>query len=157
MRHFPATLTRAQSDTLIDRIERGFDEYGYGLWALERGRGGELLGFTGLQAVPADLPFAPATEIGWRLARAAWGHGYATEAARAALSFGASGTALTEVVSFTSVGNERSRGVMRRLGMTHEPDEDFDHPQLAPDSPLRRHVLYRISLATPDAPRTSPA
>jgi ribosomal-protein-alanine N-acetyltransferase len=144
MRHFPAALSRAQSNALVDRIESGFDECGYGLWAVERVSDGELLGFTGLQAVPPDLPFAPATEIGWRLARAAWGHGYATEAAQAALVFGASRTELTDVVSFTSVGNERSRAVMCRLGMTHQPSEDFDHPQLSPDSPLRRHVLYRL-------------
>ncbi len=148
MRHFPAPLSHEQSDALVDRIEAGFDEYGYGLWALEPAGGGELLGFTGLQAVSPALPFAPATEIGWRLARAAWGHGYATEAARAALAFGASETPLTEIVSFTSVGNERSRAVMRRLGMTHDPAEDFDHPQLPAGSPLRRHVLYRIDLGS---------
>lgn len=144
MRHFPAALSRSDSDALIDRLEDHIDAHGYGLWALERLDDGRLLGFVGLQTVPPELPFAPTTEIGWRLARSAWGQGYATEAARAALRFGFAGVGLAEIVAFTTVGNTRSRAVMERLGMTRDPAEDFDHPGIAPPSPLRRHVLYRI-------------
>jgi ribosomal-protein-alanine N-acetyltransferase len=85
----------------------------------------------------------PTVEIGWRLARDAWGYGYATEAARAALAFGFSEVRLDEIVSFTVTANTRSRAVMERIGMTHDPDGDFDHP-LLPDWPHRRHVLYRL-------------
>ena len=135
MRHFPATLTREESDALVDRIEARFEQYGYGLWALDRD--GVFLGFTGL--APADgLPFSPALEGGWRLARHAWGQGYATEAARAALEVGL--TVTDSIVSFTAVTNERSWRVMERLGMRRE--DEFDHPRV-PDGPLKRHYLYR--------------
>ncbi len=145
MEHFPATLDRAASDALIDSIEAGFERHGFGLWVLEPREGGELLGFTGL-AVPAfEAHFTPAVEIGWRLARPAWGHGYATEAAGAALAYGFDEVGLEEVVSFTAAENLRSRAVMERLGMTHDPAEDFDHPSLPPGHSLERHVLYRIS------------
>jgi RimJ/RimL family protein N-acetyltransferase len=144
MEHFPATLDRAASDALIESIEAGFERHGFGLWALEPREGGELLGFAGL-AVPAfEAHFTPAVEIGWRLARPAWGYGYATEAAGAALAFGFEQAGLAEVVSFTAVGNALSRAVMERLGMTHDPAEDFDHPSLPSGHPLERHVLYRL-------------
>lgn len=143
MRYFPARLTREDSDAFVDRIEARFDEDGYGLWALERA-GGEFLGYTGLAPARADLPCAGAIEIGWRLVRAAWGHGYATEAAREAVRFGFEQAGLAEVVSFTAVVNVRSRRVMERLGMTRDPAEDFDHPALPAGSPLRPHVLYRL-------------
>ena len=86
----------------------------------------------------------PAVEVGWRLAGPAWGRGYATEAARAALEFGFDRAGLEEIVSFTSAGNRRSRAVMERIGMSHDPDDDFDHPGIEPGHPLRRHVLYRV-------------
>ncbi|GAA0373047.1 GNAT family N-acetyltransferase [Microbispora corallina] len=142
MEHFPAPLSREQSDALADRVEEGFEEHGFGLWAVEAG--GEFIGFTGLSVPRFTAHFTPCVEIGWRLARSAWGHGYATEAARAALADGFGRAGLTEVVSFTAVSNLRSQAVMRRLGMTHDPAEDFDHPALFDDSPLRRHVLYRL-------------
>lgn len=142
MRHFPAPLDRAESDAFVDRIETGFDRLGFGLWALERRDDGAFLGFTGLAVVRPDLPFAPAIEVGWRLASGAWGQGFATEAARAALRVGfESGHA--EIVSFTAVVNAPSRRVMERLGMRRDPADDFDHPALPDGSPLRRHVLYR--------------
>jgi RimJ/RimL family protein N-acetyltransferase len=147
MEHFPAGLTRAESDSMIDRVDGRFDEVGYGLWALEIAATGEFIGFTGLQA-PAfgfEAPFMPAVEVGWRLARSAWGHGYATEAARRALAVGFDDVGLAQIVSFTSTTNLRSQAVMARLGMTHDPADDFDHPKLPADSPLRRHVLYRIT------------
>jgi ribosomal-protein-alanine N-acetyltransferase len=144
MEFFPAPLSRAESDDLIDRIEAGFDRDGFGLWALEL-RGGGFIGFAGLARPEIAARFMPAVEVGWRLARHAWGHGYATEAARAALGFAFGPAALEEVVSFTSVGNARSRAVMERLGMTRDPAEDFDHPGIPIGDPLRRHVLYRLS------------
>ncbi|GIH71493.1 GNAT family N-acetyltransferase [Sphaerimonospora thailandensis] len=138
MEHFPAPLTREESDALADHIESGFEQRGFGLWAVEAD--GQFIGFTGL-SVPR---FTPCVEIGWRLARSTWGHGYATEAALAVLADGFGRVGLTEIVSFTAVPNLRSQAVMRRIGMTRDPEEDFDHPALPKGSPLRRHVLYRI-------------
>jgi ribosomal-protein-alanine N-acetyltransferase len=145
MRHFPAPLSPAESDALVDRIVADFARCGWGLWALEERETGRFLGFTGLASVTFEAPFAPATEVGWRLRRDAWGRGFASEAARAALAFAFSddGLALDEVVSFTTQGNERSRAVMGRLGMRRDPAGDFDHPALPVGHRLRRHVLYR--------------
>jgi len=145
MEHFPAVLDRAGSDDLVDRIETGFAAYGFGLWALEVMDTGHFIGFTGLSVPRFDAPFTPAVEVGWRLARNAWGQGYATEAARAALAIGFDDLDLGEIVSFTSVGNARSRAVMDRLGMTRDPADDFDHPSMPSGHRLRRHVLYRIT------------
>jgi RimJ/RimL family protein N-acetyltransferase len=117
------------------------------LWALELGATGQFIGSTGLSVPRFDAAFTPAVEIGWRLARAAWGFGYATEAATAALDVAFDTFGLDEVVSFTAEGNERSRAVMRRLGMSHDAAEDFDHPSLPVGHRLCRHVLYRITAA----------
>lgn len=140
----PGPLTRAESDLFVERIEAHFGEHGFGLWALEVVGGPSLIGYAGLLRTGFDAHFTPAVEIGWRLARSAWGLGYATEAARAALDYGFDVADLDEVVSFTVPANTRSRAVMERLGMTHEPRDDFDHPSLPQGHPLRRHVLYRI-------------
>lgn len=149
MRHFPAPLDRAASDALADRIAGRLDAHGWGLWAVEVD--GRFAGFTGLNPVPEavrDLVAGcPSTEIGWRLARWAWGRGYATEAATAALTHGFAALGLPEVVSFTARGNDRSRAVMERLAMTHDPADDFDHPAIAPGHPVRGHVLYRRGAA----------
>jgi RimJ/RimL family protein N-acetyltransferase len=145
MRHMPSVLTRSESDGLIADIEARFTRDGFGLWALELRDSGELLGFTGLSAVPFAEHFTPAVEVGWRLRRSAWGSGYATEAARTSLAFGFGELALTEIVSFTGAANSRSRAVMERLGMRRDPRDDFEHPLVAPDSPLRAHVLYRLA------------
>jgi RimJ/RimL family protein N-acetyltransferase len=145
MRYFPAPLTADQSDALIDRIERGLERDGWGLWALELRKIGSFIGFTGLARATFEAQFTPAVEIGWRLAREAWGHGYATEAARAAARFGFQELGLEELVSFTAVGNARSRTVMHRLHMTHDPAEDFEHPTVPEGHPARRHVLYRLA------------
>ncbi|MCC2333815.1 GNAT family N-acetyltransferase [Cellulomonas wangsupingiae] len=145
MRYFPAPLTRQESDALAARAQAWLEENGWGLWALEVD--GRFAGFTGL-ARPSWNPSL--TEVGWRLPRWAWGHGYATEAARQALAVGFDELGLTEVVSFTAVANERSRAVMRRLGMTRDPADDFDYPPRPEGHPLRRHVLYRVQ-----APGTS--
>jgi RimJ/RimL family protein N-acetyltransferase len=146
MEYFPAPLTRADSDRLIARIEAGFDLRGYGLWALELRASGQLVGFAGLDVPSFKAHFTPAVEIGWRLARSAWGQGYATEAAQVSLAFGFEQAGLGEIVSFTSTTNLRSQAVMKRIGMTHDPADDFDHPALEDGDPLRRHVLYRISV-----------
>jgi ribosomal-protein-alanine N-acetyltransferase len=144
MRHFPAPLTREESDAFMDRMEAKLAADGWGLWALEARDGGELLGFTGLNVPRFEAHFTPAIEVGWRLARSAWGHGYASEAARAALAYGFGTLALPEIVSFTVAANARSRAVMERIGMTRDPADDFDHPSLPPGHPIRRHVLYRV-------------
>jgi ribosomal-protein-alanine N-acetyltransferase len=144
VRLLPAPLTRAESDALVDRIEREFGERGFGLWAVEIVDGGRFAGFVGLHVPRFRAHFTPAVEIGWRLARDAWGRGYATEAARAALAFGFGTVGLEEIVSFTVPANARSRAVMERLGMTRDPADDFDHPALRAGHPLRPHVLYRL-------------
>ena len=148
MELFPSTLTRSESDGLIDRIEKHFDQHGFGLWAVGVVDGASFIGFVGVSVVPFDAHFTPAVEVGWRLAREHWGRGYATEGARAALALAFGDVGLAEVVSFTAVANRRSRAVMERLGMTHDPADDFDHPRLAPDSPILRHVLYRLRCPT---------
>jgi ribosomal-protein-alanine N-acetyltransferase len=144
MEHFPAPLSRAESDELVEAIEAGFDCEGFGLWAVELAGSGEFIGFTGIAVPSFEAPFTPAVEVGWRLARPSWGNGYATEAATASLEFAFQRQGLAEVVSFTSIGNARSRAVMERLGMTHDPADDFEHPHIAEGDSLRRHVLYRI-------------
>lgn len=147
MEHFVAPLTRAQSDAFVDAIEASFDELGFGLWALEERSSGALLGFTGLWHQVFPAPFTPAVEVGWRLARPAWGFGYATEAARASLAYGFDEAGLDEIVSMTATTNARSIAVMERLGMTHDPADDFDHPKVPEGHRLRRHVLYRARRA----------
>lgn len=144
MRHFPSTLSFEESAALIERIEAGFDACGYGPWAVELPGETSFVGFVGLSQVDPALAFAPAVEVGWRLARPYWGRGLATEAALAAVAFGFERHALSEIVSFASVENLRSRGVMERIGMQHDPSDDFDHPLLPDGHPLRRHVLYRL-------------
>jgi RimJ/RimL family protein N-acetyltransferase len=145
MRYFPAPLSRTESDALADRIRTSLDENGWGLWAVEVGRNGEFAGFVGLAEPGFEAHFIPAVEIGWRLLPATWGNGYATEAARAALAFGFGALALDEIVSMTTPANTRSLRVMTRLGMTRDPEDDFQHPRLPPGHPLRPHVLYRLS------------
>ncbi|RZU76711.1 ribosomal-protein-alanine N-acetyltransferase [Micromonospora kangleipakensis] len=145
MEHFPAPLTRRDSDLLVDRIEAGFEQHGFGLWAIEVVTTGQFVGLTGLSVPGFEAHFIPAVEVGWRLARPAWGQGYATEAARAAIDYGFTRAALPMIVSFTAAINARSRAVMERLGMARDPADDFDHPDLPPGHRLRRHVLYRIS------------
>ena len=134
--------TRAESDALTERINAEIEREGWGFWALEVVGGESLIGMAGLHRVDPSFPFAPAVEIGWRLHPTHWGHGYATEAAAAALNHGFAG-GLEEIVAFTAAGNLRSQAVMRRIGMVRDPAADFDHPALPVDSPLRPHVLYR--------------
>jgi RimJ/RimL family protein N-acetyltransferase len=149
MEFFPDLLTRQQSDRLIETIESGFEQRGFGLWAVEVRATESFIGFTGLNEPSLEAHFIPAVEVGWRLARAAWGEGYATEAARASLAFGFEEIDLDQIVSFTSSGNVRSRAVMERIGMTRNPSDDFEHPDLPDGHPLRRHVLYRTGRPVP--------
>lgn len=145
VRYLRGPLDRAASDAFLDRIEKGFERYGFGLWAVEVADSGLFLGFTGLAVQTFPAHFTPAVEVGWRLARHAWGHGYATEAADAALEFAFTAAGLREVVSITTRTNQRSIAVMRRLGMTTDPAENFEHPLLPRGHPLRPHVLYRLT------------
>jgi RimJ/RimL family protein N-acetyltransferase len=147
MEHFPATLTRGESDALADRIERDMADRGWGLWAAEvtEGDPADFIGFIGLNPTNFDPPLVSGIEVGWRLDRPYWGHGYATEGATAAVTFAFSDLGLDEIVSMTSPANERSRRVMERLGMTRRAEDDFDHPRIPPGNPIRRHVLYRLT------------
>lgn len=140
---FPQTLDREASDALVDRIEANFDARGYGLWALERKDTGDFIGFTGLSPMPDDVPGAGGVEIGWRLVRAAWHHGYATEAARAAVTVAFDGAGLPELWSMTAVLNEPSQAVMRRVGMTEVAR--FDHPRVPDGHELQPHVTYHLA------------
>jgi RimJ/RimL family protein N-acetyltransferase len=152
MEHFPSTLTTAQSAEMIERLREQWASHGWSWWAVGSLESGEFLGAVGLLLVDLDAPFNdpedPSIEVGWRLRRAAWGQGFATEAATAALDWAFGLQAAEEVVSFTAPVNHRSRRVMEKLGMRHDPDGDFDHQRVEPGSTLRRHVLYRL-------PRTS--
>jgi ribosomal-protein-alanine N-acetyltransferase len=156
MRYFTRPLGADESDAMVGRIESRFDEHGYGLWAVERRADRAFLGFTGLATTeslgfvgPAAAllgpPPIPEAEIGWRFARFAWGQGYATEAARAALRFGFDSAGMHEIVSLTSTLNLRSMRVMERIGLHRDPAEDFDHPRIPEGSPIRRHALYRLT------------
>lgn len=135
-------LTRQESDELVDRIQRHIAEHGFGFWAVARKADAAVIGLAGLMVVGPEMPAAPGVEIGWRLAPETWGHGYASEAAQAALAWGFANRDLAEIVAFTAQSNLRSQAVMRRIGMAADPARDFDHPRLAADHPLRRHVLF---------------
>jgi RimJ/RimL family protein N-acetyltransferase len=160
MEYLPAVLSRAESDAAAARIRAELAGRGFGLWALEVPGVAPFIGFTGLAVPRFEAHFTgkrstqrgqspsgvvrECVEIGWRIAREHWGRGFAPEAARKALADGFGRLGLEEIVAFTAVGNVRSRRVMEKLGMTHEPADDFDHPGLPAGHPLRRHVLYRI-------------
>jgi RimJ/RimL family protein N-acetyltransferase len=144
MRFFEEPLSHERSDAWARAIAAVIEDQGWGLWALERRDTGEFIGFTGLQVPRHELPFNPCVEVGWRLARSAWGQGFATEAGRASLAHAFGPLELDEVVSMTAVTNLPSRRVMERLGMTRDEHADFDHPAVSAGHPLQRHVLYRI-------------
>ena len=147
MEFFPKVLTRAESDVVAGRIRDHFARHGFGLWAVEAPGVVDFMGFVGLAVPSFEAHFTPCVEIGWRLAREHWGHGYATEAATAALAFGFGDRALEEIVAFTVPANIPSRRVMGRLGMRRLPADDFEHPAIADGHPLRSHVLYRLRRA----------
>jgi RimJ/RimL family protein N-acetyltransferase len=144
MEYFPSVLSRPDSDALAERIAAHIETKGWGLWAVEVPGATGFAGYVGLAEPGFTAHFTPCVEIGWRLAHEHWGHGYAIEGARAALASGFTSLTLDEIVSFTVPANLRSRRVMERLGMTRAEADDFDHPGLPVEHPLRRHVLYRI-------------
>jgi RimJ/RimL family protein N-acetyltransferase len=145
MTYMTALLDRRDSDALAARIREQFEQRHFGLWAVEIPEVASFIGYVGLSVPRFTAAFTPCVEVGWRLARAHWGRGYATEAARASLTFGFEQVGLEEIVSFTVPANVRSIAVMERLGMRHDPADDFDHPSLPAGHPLRRHVLYRLT------------
>ncbi len=151
MEFFPARLDRAASDALAGRIEAKIAKRWWGFWAAELRASGAFIGFIGLQPPITQLPCSPCVEVGWRLAHRYWGKGLASEGARAALRFGFERLGLDEIVSFTVPANRRSRAVMERLGLQEDRAGAFEHPSIAPGSPLRRHCLYRLSRSRPEA------
>ncbi len=146
MEFMPSRMTREQSDGMVGRFTEMLAEKGMTFYALEERASGEFIGAAGLFPV-GQLPFAPAVEIGWRLREQSWGQGYASEAARAALRQGFDALGLDEIVAYTAALNVRSQRVMERIGMVRDVGGDFDHPALPEDSPLRPHVLYRLTKA----------
>jgi RimJ/RimL family protein N-acetyltransferase len=145
MRYRFKPLTRQESDDLLDDIESCFDRHSFGQWAVERTADRRVIGFIGLEVANDVTLFSPPIHIGWHLAPDVWGCGYATEGATGALNHAFDVVGLPEVVSHTTSANTRSRAVMRRLGMTHDADDDFDAPWYLPGHPHRRFVLYRLT------------
>lgn len=147
MKYYPAPLTAEESNDLAAEISHRMDEQGWGFWAVELKTTSKFIGFVGLNNPGYELPVSPCAEIGWRLAKAHWGMGYATEAGHAALDFGFTELQLPSIYSFASVTNTRSVNVMRRLGM-NDTRQNFEHPIIPPNHPLREHVLYKINNPT---------
>jgi len=144
MEYFPLILSREESDKLALQISTKIKEQGWGFWAVSVPGVTDFIGFIGLSAPSFNAHFTPAVEVGWRLAYDYWGRGYATEGAKAAIKYGFEKLGLEEIVSFTAEQNHRSISVMKRIGMHHDPSDDFDHPNLPKGNRLCRHVLYRI-------------
>ncbi|MGA8304950.1 MAG: GNAT family N-acetyltransferase [Candidatus Acidiferrales bacterium] len=145
MEYLGGTMSRDRSDEVADRIEAHFRAHGFGLCAAELAESGEFIGFIGLAVPNFEAAFTPCVEIGWRLAAEYWGAGLATEGTREIVRYAFEELGLPELVSLTAIGNERSRRVMAKLGMTHDAAENFDHPRLPAGDPLCRHVLYRLT------------
>lgn len=143
MEFFPSTYDRVQAEASASRMRERLDRNGYGWWVLEVKGGPAFAGVIALQDVPFEAHFTPALEVGWRLIYEQWGHGYATEAARAAIDFAFSDLGRTEVVAMTAAINLRSQRVMQRLGMTYDATDDFENPLPDVGDRLRPHVLYR--------------
>jgi 3-dehydroquinate dehydratase/shikimate dehydrogenase len=144
MEWFPRLMSAQESDAMATAIDGRMSEQGWGLWAVEVPGVAEFIGLIGLNPDEDTLGY-PVVEVGWRLTAEHWGRGYAPEGARASLAYGFDTLALEEIVAFTSVGNAKSRRVMEKIGMSHDPDEDFDHPRVPRESSRCRHVIYRIS------------
>lgn len=144
MEFFPSTLTREQSAAQIQESERSFEAHGYGRWAVELCSERRLVGRVGALPVDEELPFYPGVELGWSLAREAWGRGIATEAAIAACAHAFDTLGLEELLAYTAARNLRSQRVMERLGMRRDPGEDFNYPQIPAEDPLAAHLLYRL-------------
>lgn len=144
MEHFPSLPTTEETQSHIKRFIGHFEKHGYGLWAVELKENNQFIGFIGLQNVPFDAPFAPAVEIGWRLAKPFWGKGYALEGAKACIDYAFNTLNLNKIVSFTAIPNKRSIKLMERLGMSFQ--STFTHPALPADHPLALHVLYSLEV-----------
>lgn len=147
-RYYPSTLNVDETRALIARINTHFDREGFGLFAVVLKSTGEFIGYTGLQKPTIQARFMPCVEIGWQIARKHWGNGYAPEAATKCLEDGFMRIGLDEIVSFTTVSNDKSIRVMEKLGMTRNPKDDYSHPLLPEGHPLKPHVLFRLSKAT---------
>ena len=151
MHYFPSALSVEESNSLADRIQKELKEKEYGLWAVEAVGVASFVGFVGLHYQDFPAPFTPCIEIGWRLGFEYWGNGYAFEAAQKIIKYAFDVLKLPEIVSFTPVTNQRSRKLMEKLGMIYNPRDDFQHPKLTTNHPLRSHVLYRLK-----NPKTGP-
>lgn len=145
MRYFPGCLDRTETEALVERMDAHFDRHGFGWWVVEVPDVTSFVGFVGLMRPAFHAHFTPCVEVGWRFVRHAWGQGYATEAGRASVDFAFDHLSIDEVVSMAVADNRRSTRVMERLGMSRRPQDDFGHPKLPFEHPLRRHVLYRVS------------
>ena len=145
MRYFVAPMTRAETDAQVDRQIAAQAEHGFCFWAIERRADGVLIGMAGLKTGAPGTPIADDLEVGWRFGRAFWGHGYASEAARASLAHGFADPAVARIAAITTIDNSASRAVMDRIGMSYAPGLDFDHPAVPVDSPVLRHVTYFIA------------
>ena len=144
MAFFTSVFTRGESEVMVAFLQKQIARRGWGVWAVERRSDGVFVGSVGLHLPLAKLPFSPCVEVGWRLARAYWGLGYASEAAMASMRFAFEVLELPELVGFTSLLNDRSMALMQRLGMTRDPAENFAHPDVPLGSSLREHCLYRM-------------
>ena len=144
MEYYPKVLNTTESNEMAHKLETLISQKGWGFWAVEKIKNKQFIGFVGLHEPTYDLPVTPCVEIGWRIGKKHWGHGYATEAATAALDFAFNSLDLEQVYSFTSVTNKRSWSVMKRLGMVNT-NQNFNHPLITEDSPLKEHYLYRIT------------
>ena len=144
MEFFPVNYDRVRSDETAHRTRDELERLGYGFWVVEPKATGKFSGIIGINEIPYEVPFTPKTEVGWRLTYDAWGHGYATEGAKACLGVAFNTLGWDEVVAITALVNARSEKVMQRLGMSRDLSADFDHPRVEEGSFLRRHMLYRI-------------
>jgi len=155
MEFMPATLSRPESDLLVDKIEEHIKTHGFGLLAAELRADRSFIGFIGLAIPSFQTQFTPCVEVGWRLSSIHWGKGLATEGAHEVIRYAFEVLRLEAVVSFTVPANARSRRVMEKVGMTYDPADDFDHPNLPQGHPLRRHVLYRLGASRGITNKTS--
>lgn len=145
MEFMPKTLRREESNQAAERIQAHFKSHNFGLWAIELKSTHQFIGFVGLSIPTFESHFTPCVEIAWRLGKDFWGKGFATEAAKKSLEIGFTTFNLNEILAFTVLANLRSIGIMKKLGMKTNPLENFDHPKLPENSPLKKHVLYRIN------------
>lgn len=148
-RFYPSVLSPDETNEMIDRMIAGYERDGFGFLVAERKSDGAVIGDVGLSPIPFPLRGDPRIEIGWLLGQDFWGQGYAPEAAHACLAHAWDALGADEIVAFTAIPNLPSQRVMEKIGMTRDPEGDFEHPKVPQDSPLRPHVLYRMN--RPDA------